>query len=48
MSEVHTFVTDRLTSASLRQICADRGVKVVETADESAASTPARLPVSTR
>ena len=48
MSEVHTFVTDRLTSASLRQICADRGVKVVETADESAASTPTRLPVSTR
>jgi DeoR family glycerol-3-phosphate regulon repressor len=48
MSEVHAFVTDRLTSARLRQICADHSVKVVETADESAAWTPTRLPESGR
>jgi DeoR family transcriptional regulator, glycerol-3-phosphate regulon repressor len=39
MSEMHAFVTDKLTSAKLRQVCADHGVKVIETTDEGAALT---------
>ena len=34
LSEVHTFVTDRLTSPSLRQVCATHGVQVIETGDD--------------
>jgi DeoR family transcriptional regulator, glycerol-3-phosphate regulon repressor len=31
MSQIHAFVTDRLDSAALRQVCAANGVKVIET-----------------
>jgi DeoR family glycerol-3-phosphate regulon repressor len=31
MSQIHTFVTDRLDSAALRQVCKLHGVNVVET-----------------
>jgi DeoR family transcriptional regulator, glycerol-3-phosphate regulon repressor len=37
MSEVDAFVTDRLTSTKLRDVCASQGVKVIETALDSAA-----------
>jgi len=30
MSQVHAFVTDRLTSAALRQICFANGVQIIE------------------
>jgi DeoR family glycerol-3-phosphate regulon repressor len=30
MSQIHTFVTDRLDSVQLRQVCSDRGVQLVE------------------
>jgi DeoR family glycerol-3-phosphate regulon repressor len=36
MSEVDAFVTDRLTSTKLRDVCASHGVKVIETASGSA------------
>jgi DeoR family glycerol-3-phosphate regulon repressor len=36
MSEVHAFVTDRLTSARLREVCTTHHVKVIETAQEEA------------
>lgn len=44
MSEVHAFVTDKLTSARLRQVCDDHSVKVIETAVESIAGSPTQLP----
>jgi DeoR family glycerol-3-phosphate regulon repressor len=31
ISQIHTFVTDRITSAVLRHVCASHGVNVVET-----------------
>jgi DeoR family transcriptional regulator, glycerol-3-phosphate regulon repressor len=31
MSQIHAFVTDRLPSAALRQVCLSYGVKVIET-----------------
>jgi DeoR family transcriptional regulator, glycerol-3-phosphate regulon repressor len=31
MSQIHAFVTDRLTSPALRQVCLAHGVKVIET-----------------
>ena len=36
MSEVDAFVTDRLVSTKLREVCASHGVKVIETAAENA------------
>jgi DeoR family transcriptional regulator, glycerol-3-phosphate regulon repressor len=36
MSQIHTFVTDRLTSPVLRHVCNTHGVKIIETgADEA-------------
>ena len=43
MSEIDAFVTDRLTSARLRDVCTTHGVKVIETASESAGVTPIKL-----
>ena len=31
MSQIHAFVTDRLTSAALRQVCIAHGVQIIET-----------------
>ncbi len=41
ISEIDAFVTDRLTSARLRDVCLAHGVKVVETVSDSVAATPA-------
>jgi DeoR family glycerol-3-phosphate regulon repressor len=34
ISQINTFVTDRLSSASLRAICQSRGIRVIETLPE--------------
>jgi DeoR family glycerol-3-phosphate regulon repressor len=39
MSEIHAFVTDRLTSARLREVCSTHHVKVIETATEEVVSS---------
>ena len=36
LSQVNSFITDRLTRPSIRQICAESGVRVIETAANSA------------
>ena len=36
MSQIHTFVTDRLDSDPLRQVCAAYGVQIVEALPDSA------------
>jgi DeoR family transcriptional regulator, glycerol-3-phosphate regulon repressor len=43
MSEIDAFVTDRLASTKLRDVCTTQGVKVIETAIENAVDGPARL-----
>lgn len=43
ISEIDAFVTDRLTSAKLRDVCATRGVKVIETASEGSPASLAEL-----
>ncbi len=35
MSQIHTFVTDRLDSEPLRQVCAAHGVQIVEALPDS-------------
>jgi DeoR family glycerol-3-phosphate regulon repressor len=35
MSQVNSFITDRVTRPSIRQICRDAGVAVIETTEES-------------
>ena len=35
MSQVNSFITDHVTRPSIRQICRDAGVTVIETGDES-------------
>lgn len=43
ISEIDAFVTDRLTSAKLRDVCAAHSVKVIETATENTAATLEKL-----
>jgi DeoR family transcriptional regulator, glycerol-3-phosphate regulon repressor len=43
VSEIDFFVTDRLTSAKLREVCATHGVRVIETATEGTAASLAKL-----
>jgi DeoR family transcriptional regulator, glycerol-3-phosphate regulon repressor len=45
MSQIHTFVTDRLESSALRQVCTTCGVEVVE-ADLEASKTARQNPAS--
>ena len=42
ISEIHTFVTDLLPSAALRQICQSHGVQLIETSREPGAEERAR------
>jgi DeoR family glycerol-3-phosphate regulon repressor len=43
LSEIDAFVTDRLTSAKLRDVCAAHGVKVIETGSGGSAASPIPL-----
>jgi DeoR family transcriptional regulator, glycerol-3-phosphate regulon repressor len=43
MSEIDAFVTDRLTSAKLREVCTTHGVKVIEADTDNTAGTLAKL-----
>jgi DeoR family transcriptional regulator, glycerol-3-phosphate regulon repressor len=44
MSEIDAFVTDRLSSARLREVCTTHGVKVIETSTENTAVGTVKLP----
>jgi DeoR family transcriptional regulator, glycerol-3-phosphate regulon repressor len=43
ISEIDAFVTDRLTSVKLRDVCMTHGVRVIETSTESTAAAVERL-----